>query len=217
MTTLSQMTNALSLTNVADPGRIASEVLASEARHGGRSYRVRIASMQEARDLGRHPGYTMRDLDRWVGQDARLMAEGSLAIRYVTYPVYEDAEGQIRPARVDHWTNQRPDHKPAMLPEGAFDWAIYREALTPRPQVYAQNSSENGGLDVVVTRGEVDLIQIDWDNYDENANGLDNYELVDLQTTRADLERIADPRLREQLLKSMDEVIQSWHAQDQMA
>ena len=71
--------------------------------------------------------------------------------------------------------------------------------MSERPQVYVNVS---GGIaEATVTRGDVEVIQVDWDN--EN-DAPDSESLLD---TRAELEKVADEKYRTRLLADIDELI----------
>ena len=75
--------------------------------------------------------------------------------------------------------------------------------MTTQAQVVVNVS---GGIaKVFTTVGEVDVILIDWDVYDEG--GVYDYTVADLIEKREQLERIADPAVRDSYLKDMDDVI----------
>ena len=71
------------------------------------------------------------------------------------------------------------------------------------PQVYV--NVVGGIAEVTVTRGDVEVIHVDWDNFE---NGDDN-DYDTLLETREELEKVAQPRYRQQLLKDIDELIEA--------
>lgn len=93
------------------------------------------------------------------------------------------------------------------------DWRTVRAAavqaeltaLNVVPQVYVNYSSEDGGLDVTVTRGEAEVIEMDWDGLNSDT-AADDYTVEDLAAIREKLSAVAAPAYRARLLADLDEV-----------
>jgi hypothetical protein len=69
------------------------------------------------------------------------------------------------------------------------------------PQVYVNVS---GGIaEATVTRGEVDVIHVDWDNFRDG-----DASLLDLEDARDEIERVADTEYRARLLDDITELIE---------
>lgn len=88
---------------------------------------------------------------------------------------------------------------------GQAGFAVYiaddiRARFFPKPQVYVY-LTDGGILEYEVTKGEVDVIDIDWD---ENAE----YEEEDLLGMRAKLERLPEGALRTAELLGIDHLIE---------
>lgn len=81
--------------------------------------------------------------------------------------------------------------------------------MTEKPQVYVNVS---GGIaEATVTRGDVDVIQIDWDNVNDES------DIDTLREYRSELEQVADEEYRTRLLADMDEVIEKAIAEEEDA
>lgn len=73
--------------------------------------------------------------------------------------------------------------------------------MSDRPQVYVNVS---GGIaEVTVTRGDVEVVHIDWDNLDGNSDA----ELDVLEDAREEIEKVADIEYKMRLLDDIDELI----------
>ena len=74
-------------------------------------------------------------------------------------------------------------------------------AKEPLPQVYVNVS---GGIaETTVTYGRVDVIEIDWDNLNEE----EDYDT--LLEAREEIEQVAQPAYRDRLLAAIDELIEA--------
>src|SRR5262245_50561543 len=73
--------------------------------------------------------------------------------------------------------------------------------LDAKPQVYVNVS---GGIaEVTVTRGDVEVIHIDWDNFEEAEY------IQDLIEAREEIDKVAMPGYRKRLLADIDDLIQN--------
>lgn len=82
------------------------------------------------------------------------------------------------------------------------------------PQVYVNYSEDDGGLDVTVTRGQVEVIHVDWGEVNAQADVLGHTigrETPDAKAylvgVHSDLGRVADPDYRARLLDDFIGVI----------
>jgi hypothetical protein len=81
--------------------------------------------------------------------------------------------------------------------------ALGDRLVQDRPQVYVNVSG--GVAEATVTRGDVEVIEHDWDNLND-GNAMD-YDPEDLLAMREKLSAVADPKYRDRLVADMDEAI----------
>lgn len=67
-----------------------------------------------------------------------------------------------------------------------------------RPQIYIYNT-EGGLTNWDITRGDIDVVWMPWDAFDDNEP-----EPEDIKAYRQELTRIADPKLRKSQLTELD-------------
>lgn len=89
------------------------------------------------------------------------------------------------------------------------------DALLETPQVYINEGEDGGGYaEATVTRGQVDVIHVNWNEVNERAevverelrliNPPDPDDVEYLTEARKGLERVADPEYRGRLLEDFD-------------
>lgn len=182
---------------------------AAEARAGGRALTTALAHFagpsvsreMMVADPAKTWHYHIDPAGSYQYDDPRRNAEARTIWRRIA-----QREAGLDRFRSDRIGARSPDIQAVMVQdaEAMLSWPIYRAAIAgvEPPQVYVNVSG--GVAEATVTRGEVDVIEHDWDNLRDEGD----YDWDDLQAMREKLSRVANSEYRARLLADIDEVIE---------